>query len=191
MSIRFPLLLIALFLIACPGNAPFRIVVESFEDVCEGDSLCEFEQVDGEPGDVTWIETIHPGEHGLRIEAGARLVRSYEPRELRSLGFQAGSAQGYITGLCEEGANIEVAIVMTDDLDYTDEFRGTSTLWTEYDGTSFALVGASALDPNSPLNTQGSVSIRPLALEIRVRGEGACEIDHLTVDSYFGGSIDC
>ena len=94
MSPRAPLLRgtlhALLFVIACrqaPEPDPL-LLEESFEDECSG-MACGWERIEGDADGAEWVSTVHPGEHGLRLQPDRVVVLLRGPPvEDRGLGLE-------------------------------------------------------------------------------------------------------
>lgn len=155
--------------VACRPEPAARIHEEDFETLCDG-VPCGWERTSGRADQATWIETIHPGEHGLRLEGetsvrgpGGPPLPSFDPRFL-SLA---------LTARCDAGSSLRVEVAITDDAG--DTFFG------------FAIVTPAAeWEPPVPVTLTTDIlranATRVMAVGISKTGEGVCEVSELAID---------
>lgn len=173
--VRWPGLVVAILLalLACdPDLPPTRFYDEDFETLCEG-TPCGWERTSGDATQATWIETIHPGEHGLRLE-GQASVR----------GTNAGPATGdlsavetlsvELTARCDFGSELRVDLVLADELGST------------FTASALASPEAGWVPPAGVMVVSGAAGAsvaRVVAVGIAKTGPGACEISAIAIDS--------
>jgi len=94
--------------IGCPCPGPDTLLKEDWEG-CAG--LCSWTLVAGE---AERVATVHPGEHGCRLGAGARIERTQLREKIQGLGAEDGrSCPGSTAGLraaCTRYHDIEVEL---------------------------------------------------------------------------------
>lgn len=160
-----------LAIVACEreGLAP-RFYRADFEQVCDG-VPCGWERTSGDPSQATWIETIHPGERGLRLEGevnlrgpGASADQVWAPDLLSAL----------LTARCDLGSQLHVDVVMADETGAS--FSATATFnpaaeWRNPIETSLTIVS----EPRAN-------AARVIAVGISKTGLGVCEISELIID---------
>ena len=173
-----------LFSLACrqaPEGEPL-LLEESFEEECEG-LPCGWAQVLGNPEGAEWISTVHPGEHGLALDEGVTVRRSYEA-ELRNVQISSGGLQGVVSARCDPGGALDFEVFVRDAAGSPDAYGGRVGPPTEW-GTPVSLSLTSdfaLLDGGTGL---GTPMIDLAVSSILIRASGApCEIDHLRVDGF-------
>ena len=172
---RWPWLVLAalLAMLACdPGLRPIRFYDEDFEALCDG-TPCGWERTSGDATQATWIETIHPGEHGLRLR-GQASVRGTSVGETTGEVFLVESLSVELTARCDIGSELRVDLVLADELGNTftaSALAAPEPLWSAPLG---ALVTTDAF---------GASATRVVAVGIAKTGPGACEISAIAIDS--------
>lgn len=172
---------LASLLSACgPGAPPAYLYFEDFETVCDG-SPCGWERSSGEPDQATWVETIHPGEHALRLtgEVGVRGPAG-SPEERAILGSGIG---GCVVARCDAGSRLQFDVLLEDAL--VGSVVGTVRLLppSEWSGPTTADL---TLDDDV---SDASVT----AVLITKTGPGACEVGEIVFEDgtfFFGGACD-
>ena len=174
-----------LLLLACrqaPRDQPL-LHEESFENECEG-VACGWQSISGEPDGVTWIVTVHEGEHGLRLQPGAAARGIVPTSVLRQVDISAGSLEAAASARCDTGGilSIEVLAVAADGS--SDAYGGQFTAPPDWGRRSITtLAGDFALADGGmasavPITTDLEVTV----IVLRNTGVGSCEIDHLAID---------
>ena len=155
------------FLACDPAPPPERHWFESFEDECDG-APCGWERSLGDADQARWVETIHPGEHGLRLEGVVTVRGPGSPLE-RTQDFNFASV--HAVARCDAGSFLEVEVVVA---------SGAATR-----------TGRALINPEDqwrrvteePLTfDETAIEGRVTAVVIRKRGEGVCEVGELVVD---------
>ena len=181
--------------LACrePQVGPDRLLVETFETNCDG-TPCGWTRVDGSASDVRFVQTIHPGEHGLSIAAGASARGPMGANGMVSI--QNASLQLRASARCDRGAQLVVEAALADRATRAaDTFEGRASPPSVWDDT----VEVITITANQALNDGGLggnvfggggtiLDIEVLGLILRVDGEGTCEIDQLTLDAVASGA---
>lgn len=169
---RAPWLAVALMLafVACESDAPPRFYRESFEMLCEG-VPCGWSRTSGNADQATWIETIHPGEHGLRL-IGDVSVRG--PAVMGEEPIALGAAFVRVTARCDTGSMLRVDVVLADTVG--SQITG-SALFTPPEDWSSPF--DAALSADVPLS---GTATRVIAIGIAKTGTGACEISEIAID---------
>lgn len=178
-------------LLACRElpEGPTRLYEESFEDVCVDESTgaetpCGWSQIAGPEGGASWVDTIHPGEHGIRLAGEGTIVRGPAGMERTSV-LRFGAVELYVSARCDVGTQLIVEAGLRDvETGASDTFRGRATPSDEWgNGTIVALVSDFALvDGGVSGGMFGSANVRIDILSLRVSGGGACEVDHMIID---------
>lgn len=189
MSPRAPLLRLGLhallFCLACrqvPEGEPL-LLEESFESECDGEA-CEWSQVLGDPGGAEWVATVHPGEHGLRIEPGVTVRKPYE-LDARDVQVTSGALEGVVSARCEPGGQLDFEVLIRDSRGGADAFGGRPRIPTEWGiPISFSLTSDFALsDGGTAIGTVTS-ELEVTSILIRSSGSAPCTVDHLRVDGF-------
>ncbi len=183
---------LCLGLLACREmpDGPTRIYEESFEELCVDEatgveSPCGWSQVAGPDGGATWVDTVHPGEHGLRLSGEGTIVRGPAGTSRRSV-LLFGAIETYISARCDVGTQLIVEVGLRDvTTGNADTFRGRATPSDEWgNGTIIPLVSDRALSDGGLSGGMfgGTFDVQVDLLSLRVSGGGACEVDHLILD---------
>lgn len=171
-SRRWPWLAVVLLLsmIACYADPPTRIYVEDFETFCDG-SPCGWERARGTADQATVVSTIHPGEHGLRLE-GIVSVRGPAATEDDDTIF-GSFVDARIVARCDPGSTLTLDVLAVEPT--------TGIVWT---ATETVPAGSEWTDPISvSLSFDGSpANARVTAVVLSKTGSGACEIDEIAID---------
>lgn len=179
---RAPWAFVALLLavMACaPEDEPPRFYREDFETLCDG-APCGWQRIVGEPDQAVWVETIHPGEHGLRLVGdvtvrGPGTMATDDPIVTAALALQ-------LAARCDLGSSLRVDVVLADP--FGAQFSGT---------TSPALAPAAEwTEPTIVFPTFGGAppsdfASRVVAIGITKAGAGACEISDIAIDELLPG----
>lgn len=171
---RWPWLVVAalLAMVACrPGPPPTRLYDEDFETLCDG-APCGWERTHGDATQAIWVETIHAGEHGLRLDGqvsvrGTRSGAPADPVPVETLSVE-------LTACCDIGNELRVDLVLID------EHGGTFT------ASAFAMPAREWSPPlGAPIVSRGGLAevAGVMAVAITKTGPGACEISELAIDS--------
>lgn len=150
---------------ACETDRVIPLYSEGFEVLCEG-TPCGWMRSVGTPDQATWVETVHPGEHALRLTGEVTV---------RGPGSDAASRVSstltlQITVRCDLGSSLTADIVINDatgSRPYTHRVV-TQQNWTQ-DICWF--------------NTDGGPRI--VAIVLTKRGTGVCEIANIMIDDQF------
>jgi hypothetical protein len=163
---------IAIAFVACePEDAPDPIYLESYEETDENGLPLGWERTSGGPENAAYVETIHPGEHGIRL-SGEVTVRG-PGGEMRELPAEPDLLL-HLSARCDLDSGLRVDVVLLDELgglhtasampNPPDEWEMVDTLMIEIDdGTTLNIVGVSAIG-------------------IAKTGIGDCEISELIID---------
>lgn len=155
-----------LTLSACPcGTSRRTLLYDGFDAACDT-VACGWRVAAGE---VAAVATLHPGERGLRLAAGAVIVRDVEALE-------DTTPQDMIDALvrCEAGAQLRFSVVMLVD----DEIEREIALTTEgpvADQPRFTHVEGALVTEDAADNPGGV----PLRVQIQQLGAGACVVDEV------------
>jgi len=165
------------------GDPPVHLYLESFEEVCD-DVPCGWAQLEGPAGTVRFVSTVHPGEHGLRLDAG---VAARGPASTaRSARAMFGTLQAALSARCDPGATLVLeAAVRATARDVVDTFRGRASppeVWSDVITTTTLTGDLAGVDGGIGDAFGGPVDIRIDGLTLRVEGSGRCEVDHLVID---------
>jgi hypothetical protein len=160
---------------ACEPERAERVYYEDFEgELCDG-APCGWARSSGTAEQARWVETIHPGEHGLAL-TGDVTVRG--PGSAATVFGPSILLQMVVR--CDEGSRLGVDVVISDEL-------GSRSLGvdafapTEWDEVSVTLGSGGEI---------GSSTIT--AIVFTKTGSGTCEIGEVIVDDLrFGDDIVC
>lgn len=169
--IMWALVAVVVSLGACHDETPPAFYWEDFETVCDG-VPCGWERVRGEPDQAIWIETIHPGEHGLRL-TGEVSVRgpASEPDGTSADLFLLDMM---VSARCDPGSAIEIDVVFADEL-------GGRHVATAYPYTEDDWIDAGS----TTLNFEDFVDARithVTAIAIRKLGSGSCDVTTVAIE---------
>jgi len=189
MSPRAPVLrwgLHALLLcLACrqaPEGDPL-LLEESFETECDG-ADCEWALVLGDPDGAAWVSTVHPGEHGLRIQPGVTVRKPYD-LDPRGVQVMRGALQGVVSARCEPGGQLDFEVLVRDAASGADAYGGRPRLPTEWGiPVSFSLTSDFALADGGTATGTLNPDLAVTSVLIRSSGSAPCTIDHLRVDGF-------
>jgi hypothetical protein len=173
--VRLPWLLVAtlLAMLACdPDLPPTRFYDEDFETLCDG-TPCGWERTSGDETQATWIETIHPGEHGLRLE-GQASVRGTNAGATTGDAFAVETLSVELTARCDLGSQLRVDLVLADEFGETfiaSALAAPEAAWSPPPGVTVVTDAFAAR------------AARVTAVGIAKTGPGACEISAIAIDS--------
>ncbi len=161
---------------ACQPAVVTRAYLEDFEgELCEG-APCGWERATGTAEQATWVETIHPGEHALRL-TGMVSVRG-PGSDTPLLG---PDVQLRMTVRCDPGSALDVDIIIVDELG-TRPLNFTPVAGDSWGATVLTLGRGGGVISNSQI----------AAISIRKTGSTACEIGDIRIDDIgFGGDLVC
>lgn len=158
-------------MIACEPEEGRRLAYdEDFETACDG-VPCGWTRTDGEASQATWIETIHPGEHALRL-SGEVTVRGPEATE-EARRLSQSNATVYVANRCDLGNSLFVTVVVETDegmLRDSREMVTTSPDWTNR---------VTRLQFGEPRIVGGRV----VSVILEKEGAGECEVGDIVVDT--------
>lgn len=181
---RLTTLLLSLVLtsLGCGGDFPPRILFEDFEDVCDG-APCGWSVTEGSVDDVAYVETIHPGVHGLSLSGDAVTVSGPGEEETSFPTLAIGSLQAEISIRCDDPDGRVVVRVLGEFIspDSVELFQGETFAEEGWGRFRFSLVGRSALA--MPVR---SAEFRIANVTISKRGAGTCVVDTLEIDDLGG-----
>lgn len=185
------LLFLVLAAVACgePRPAQEFLWEETFEEVCDSDLPCGWEQIGGAPGDARYVmTTFHPGVHGLSLTGDAS-VRG-PGGESGFSNFQFGSLEVRVTGRCDESAGINILLGLAETLPDGTIGRVDMTMpasifppstWAETSAsivvTSVGAFTDAGLAPPLP-----SGMLRVTSVTLTMNGPGTCEIAEILID---------
>lgn len=174
-----------LWLLACrqtPEGEPL-LLEESFEEECDG-MACGWAQVIGEPDGARWVSTVHPGEHGLELEPGVTVRRSYD-LGARDVQVTSGALQGVVSARCDPGGQLDFEVLVRDERGGADAYGGRPSVPHEW-GTpnSFSLASDFALLDGGTAIGATTLELQATSVLIRNGGSAPCAIDHLRVDGF-------
>lgn len=159
--------------IACEPQRTERFYHETFEGPCDGGPPpCGWERSMG-PGEATWVETLLPGEHGLRL-TGDVTVRG--PGGTRTSASDLLSMR--LSVRCDDSSNALSAVVVLSDA------TGTYTLPVPSPGV---LVWSGELvtdwqERTLDLIGMGTFNTSIVAVVLMKTGAGSCEIGDILID---------
>jgi len=163
---------------ACEPDRRPPPYLEDFEgELCDG-APCDWSRTSGTPGQASYVETIHPGEHALQLTGDV---------EIRGPGngltLPGPEVLVRMTVRCDSGSRLSGALIITDDL-------GTRPLpipnvfaptrWAE---TTVTVGGGGEIFES-----------RLVAIELTKTGTGSCEIGEIMIRNLrtaFGDDIVC
>ncbi len=181
-----PILRIALhgllFCLACrqvPEGEPL-LLEESFETPCT-DMECEWSQVLGDPGGAEWISTVHPGEHGLRLQPGVTVRKGYD-LDPRGVTVMSGALGGVVSARCEPGGQLDFEVLVRDERS-ADAYGGRPSVAAEWGiPITFTLTSDFALSDGGTALGTATPALEVTSVLIRSSGSAPCTVDHLRVD---------
>lgn len=158
-------------MIACgPDELEPPFYFEDFETLCEG-VPCGWERTSGDASQVTWVETIHAGEHGLRLD-GTASVRG--PGSEPTGAFPLDSLSLDLTARCDAGSVLEIDLVLADEAG-----RPFSASALAAPAEEWSRSGALEITAETALAN----ATRVMAIGITKTGAGACEVSDIVVDA--------
>lgn len=169
---------VLLAMIACdPRTFPDRAYHEEFETLCEG-TPCGWEISRGEPGQATWITSLHPGEHALRL-TGDVTVRGPGAGPDATDVLQSTGAIGHVASRCDPGSRLQVTVLVVDraGIPTRTTFEVPSGDWSEL---------ALGLAFDNPI-----VDARVTAIVIEKTGVGSCDVAEIVLDQGGVDDIGC
>lgn len=171
---RWPWLALAALIgaLACePEPFPSRPFYEDFETACDG-TPCGWERSDGEASQAIWVESIHPGEHALRLTGEVTVRGPGADPDVPST-FSGTSLAVRVVARCDPGDTLAVDVLAIDASGGRHEMRSVinpESEWTRV-ATGSATTG-SFIDG-------GRIS----AVIVRKNGPGVCEIGEIVIDT--------
>jgi hypothetical protein len=185
--------------LACgdPEAVPPRLLLEDFEDTTDcGELPCGWEQIGGDDGQARYVETVHPGEHGILLLGAGVSVRG-PGGEPHPVVLNQGTVEARVSARCQGGSSLILQAVVTTDGEggapATDTFEGRATPpedWSGRDSSVVPMTASMALDPASPFGCGAaggpgcpSQMLRVTALIISKTGSGECAIDRIVIDA--------
>ena len=162
--------------VACDPQRAQRFYHETFEELCDG-TPCGWERSAGTAEQAIWVETLHPGEHGLRLtgEVTVRGPGSTETSASDDLSMD-------VSVRCDPGSSLSTVVLI-------DDTTGERTLPASPPGTIVGIGGGDSewhsrtlyLGPGT-----GTFNARIVAVVLIKTGAGECEIgDILIRDTIF------
>jgi len=160
---------------ACEPTVVTRAYLQDFEgERCDG-APCGWERSTGTPEQATWVETIHPGEHALRL-SGIVSVRGPGSDVV----LVGPDVILQMTARCDPGSNLAVDVIVVDELG-TRPLRVDPIAADAWSLTSVTLGGGGDIS-NS----------RIAAIALIKTGSTSCEIGEIWVDEVgFGNGLTC
>ncbi len=158
--------------LACdPEDGPLLLFAEDFETICDG-APCGWTRTSGGPEQATWEETLHPGEHGLRLTGEVTVRGPAAPDSARRLRGTVVEVQ--LAHRCELGSTLSVSVVFED--------ASTGSL---RDATLRVLSEPAWTAPAQTLTLPDPPLIggRVVAVILTKGGAGVCEVGDLTVNT--------
>ncbi len=157
---------LSLALGACPcGSSRRTLVYDGFDGAC-AEVACGWEI---EAGEVASVTTLHPGERGLRLAAGAVIARTVQ-------GLEDSTPRDMIDALvrCEAGGQVRFSVVMLVGQEIEHTIAATTDAPTRDDRhfTRFEM-------PLTALDGDGNPGGEPLRVRVEQLGTGACVIDEV------------
>ena len=177
-----------LIALACGDDSSGRqpIVRADFEDRC-GDVPCEWEQTSGDSSQARYIETIHPGEHGMALSGDGVSIRG-PGGDVTTTTFTFGSLEARLVARCDAGDSLSIVLGVIDETaaggPRPDMLQGRAVppaAWGT--GTSATLTLASPLGDGGFGGGTGA-TLRITGLVITKNGPGQCEIAEITIDQF-------
>lgn len=163
-----------------------RLLYDDFEERC-GDLPCGWTRLEGDEGQAVYVETIHPGEHGVRLSGSGVTIRG--PGGMpRTSALTFGSLQMELTAICDPDSTLDLKLAVTEVLEgggspRTDTLEGRVTPPSEWTGPILAtLTATSALSDGGFSGSTFGAPIRVTGVTIAKTGPGECYVDRLVVD---------
>lgn len=157
---------IAILASGCGTPRVERLWLEDFEELCDG-TPCDWTRVTGTAEQATWVETIHPGEHGLQL---------IDDVSVAGIGSETVSAaetlHGAATVRCDPGSTLTLELLVGD-ISGRREFTLDITSPSEWGEMEFNVP-----DDGGFLFGDARVS----AAVFNKSGSGSCEISEIYVD---------
>jgi hypothetical protein len=167
-------------LLACdPDDFPPRIYLEDFETLCDG-VPCGWERSAGEPGQARWVETVHPGEHALRLEGEVSVRGPAAAEDARTTSSTELSAR--LAMRCEPGNTVRLDVLLVDELGTTHQASGNGTAEPEWEA---------ATDVRLTTEATAWSRARVTGVVLTKTGDGVCEIGELRIDDGLGNASGC
>jgi len=162
---------------ACEPDRRVPMYLEDFEgELCEG-SPCDWSRTSGTPGQATYVETIHPGEHALRLTGDVNVRGPGSDVTLPGPEIRVR-----MTVRCDAGARLTVGVIISDDLG-TRPLRFEAFAPTRWAETTVTVGGG------------GEIAMSRLAaVELTKTGSGSCELAEIMIENFrgaFGDDIVC
>lgn len=177
--------------LACsdPAEPEPTLYAEDFEERCDG-LPCGWSQIEGDRGQARWVETFHPGEHGIRLSGSGVTVRG-PGSDAADASLAFGTLQARLTATCDPGNRLVVRVGLVDASDAggsprtdTLEGRTPATVPTDWGApVTLSLTAVSALgDGGFGASPFLSGRFRITGVTISKEGSGACVISRIVVD---------
>ncbi|GAB5541019.1 MAG: hypothetical protein RLO52_42550 [Sandaracinaceae bacterium] len=179
---RWPWVVVAVLvaMVACDGHAfPERAYHEEFETLCDG-TPCGWEISRGDPDQATWVTTLHPGEHGLRL-SGEVTVRGPGAMEEAPDVIQRMNPSLHVAARCDSGSRLQITVLATDRAGVPARASAELPANTDWSGDATVLLMLDAV----------VVDARVTAVVIEKTGTGSCEISEITIDDGPLDQIGC
>lgn len=182
MTRRWPWVVVSVFvaMVACEGRVfPERAYHEEFETLCDG-TPCGWEVSRGDPSQATWVTTLHPGEHALRL-TGEVIVRGPGAMEEAPDAIQLVAPSLHVAARCDAGSRLQLTVLATDRAGVPARASVEVPTDTEWSGASIVSL---MLDTTV-------VDARVTAVVIEKTGTGSCEVAEITIDDGALDQIGC
>lgn len=156
---------------ACGGGGPPKeyVYVEDFEVLCD-EVPCGWERVAGGESQATWVETIHPGEHGLRLSGETSVRGPGSEDEVEP--FYTSDVRAVLAARCDGGSELVVEVIFAGENGEPVVQHTTVAPYADWTGPTHGwLDGASDIR-----------ATRVLAVGITKTGAGTCEISDLVLE---------
>jgi len=173
-----------LFCLACRQvpEGERLLLEESFETPCTEEE-CEWALVLGEDDGAEWVSTVHPGEHGLRLQPGVTVRKGYDLAP-RGVTVMSGALQGVVSARCEPGGQLDFEVLVRDERS-ADAYGGRAAIPAEWGvPVSVSLTSDFALSDGGMALGSVTPALEVTSVLIRSSGSAPCTIDHLRVDGF-------
>lgn len=166
---------------------PAHLLIEELENRC-GELPCEWAQITGEPGQARYVETFHPGDHGIRLDGSGVSVRGPggEPDQVL---VTFGTVQAQLTAVCDPGSDLTVRIGLTQAMDSgaatsrIDTLEGQVSPPPEWGGiVILSLTARGALADGGLSGTTLNGSFRVTGITVSKAGPGSCVVSRIVID---------
>lgn len=167
-------------------DPPFYL--EDFESQCDG-LPCGWEQIEGDRGQSRYVETIHPGEHGVELRGEGVTIRG-EAMVEGTVSVSFSTVQALVVARCDRGDALTIRLAVVDlSSGAIDTMVGAVSPAEDWEETpTVSLTGTGAL---SPMSITGP-NLRFTGITVSKTGTGACQISEIAIDGFgtFGTGDD-